>query len=338
VVRPNSARIVPLTSKTAIDATVSTYLKAVKSKQDSSSAAKSLYDLLIAPVHTDNVDDILIVRDGVLNLVPFDAVVSPQGGYLGDNSVVSYLPSAGSVYLFAHQSHGPTAQKNLFAVGNVPYTRSSDSSITGNVVRGINRLNLPDLPTSGEEVVSAAAAFDDQGTTLLTGSAATKVAVKRAALSNYRVLHFAVHGVADETHPDQAALVFLSDPANREDGLLSAPEVAQLRLRANLVVLSACDTAIGQIEGQEGIADLSRAFLLAGARSVISSLWAVDDEFSLALLKRFYEEYRRTSSPALSLAIAKRHMLERFGKAALPYYWAAFTFEGVPESAIKHYD
>ena len=337
-IRSGSARILSIGPKSVIDDSVTAFLKLVKSKEASATAARHLDDLLLTPVNElGDAQNVLVVRDGLLNLLPFDALEDSRGAAFGDIKVVSYLPSAASFYLIASHAPPSGARENLFAVGDIPYAGTSDSASAASAKRDANESRLSNLPTSKEEVLSAAAAFDDQRTTLLMGSTGTKAAVEKADLKDYRVLHFAVHGIGNETHPDQAALVFLSDPTTREDGLLSATEVAQLRLHANLVVLSACDTAVGPIEGQEGIANLSRAFLLAGARSVISTLWAVDDNFSLALLKDFYKDYRRTGSPAESLALAKRTMLARFGKAALPYYWAAFTFEGVPESAIAHH-
>ena len=103
-----------------------------------------------------------------------------------------------------------------------------------------------------------------------------------------------------------------------------------MHLDANLVVLSACDTAVGPIQGEEGIATLSKAFLLAGARAVVSTLWSADDTSSLFLMERFYSRIAAGDSPATALTKAKRALLRKFGKAAVPYYWAGFTFEGVP--------
>ena len=101
-----------------------------------------------------------------------------------------------------------------------------------------------------------------------------------------------------------------------------------MRLNADLVVLSACDSALGPIEGEEGIAALSRAFLLAGARSVVSTLWSIDDTFSSFLMKQFYGHLAANMPPAPALAAAKRDMMSKFGRSALPYYWAAFIVEG----------
>ena len=101
-----------------------------------------------------------------------------------------------------------------------------------------------------------------------------------------------------------------------------------VRFDADLVVLSACDTAVGPLLGQEGIANLSRAFLLAGARTVVSTLWQVDDNSSLFLMKRFYAHLSANRSAGSALTAAKRDMLRTFGRQALPYQWAGFTIEG----------
>ena len=122
--------------------------------------------------------------------------------------------------------------------------------------------------------------------TLLIGNKATETAFKKA--TSHSMFHLAVHAIANETRPDRAALVLLSDPINEEDGFLQASEIVQLPLNADLVVLSACDTAVGPVQGEEGIETLSRAFLLAGARTVISTLWSIDDDTTLYLMKSFY--------------------------------------------------
>jgi CHAT domain-containing protein len=105
-----------------------------------------------------------------------------------------------------------------------------------------------------------------------------------------------------------------------------------LHLDANLVVLSACDTAVGPMQGEEGISTLSNSFLLAGAKAVVSTLWFADDSSSLFLMQTFYSRLAKGAYPAPALAEAKREMLTKFGgSGALPYYWAGFKFEGVSQ-------
>ena len=129
-------------------------------------------------------------------------------------------------------------------------------------------------------------------------------------------------------NPERAALVLMKDEAAGDDGFLQAAEVAQLQLKADLVVLSACDTSVGALQGQEGIANLSRAFLLAGARSVVSTLWPVEDDASLLLMKNFYGHLAADLRPAEALTAAKRDLLRTFGARIRPRQWAGFIIEG----------
>lgn len=201
------------------------------------------------------------------------------------------------------------------------------------LTRGYGEAGLSDLPSSGDEARAAVAALPNRLNTLLVGNQATETAFKKA--TSHSMFHLAVHAIANETRPDRAALVLLSDPINQEDGFLQASEIVQLPLNADLVVLSACDTAVGPVQGEEGIETLSRAFLLAGAHTVVSTLWSIDDDTTLYLMKSFYAQLARKNSVPYALRIAKMGMLKTFGPTkALPYYWAGFTVEGFARPPI----
>jgi CHAT domain-containing protein len=269
---------------------------------------------------------LIIVPDGQLHLVPFDALRDSTGRYVVETHTVLYSPSASSFYLLRTQKSPQAGRKSLLAVGGVPYAASSLNKSV--LTRGFNRSGFVDLPSSADEVRIAQAAFPHGTVDLLVGPSATEAAFKDAGLGEYRIVHLAVHAFADSTFPDRAALVLLSDPSVGEDGFLQASEIAQLRFEADLVVLSACETAVGPLQGQDGIANLTRAFLMAGARTVISTLWQIDDSSSLFLMKRFYAHMSKSESAASALTAAKRDILRTFGPKALPYQWAAFTIEG----------
>ena len=323
-----STGIVPLGGKTRIEGLVSAYLKAVKAKHLARPEARELYNAILRPVREATQNRVLIVvRDGQLHLVPFDGLEEPSGRYVAENRTVVYSPSATTFYLLANEAtaHDET-QKALFAIGGIPYSRSSINR--AGLTRGSSRSGFADLPSSEDETRIAQGVFPKNQTTLLVGRFATEAAFKREPLQRYRVIHLAVHAFADATFPDRAALVLLSDPTADEDGFLQASEIAQLRLNADLAVLSACDTAVGALTGQEGIANLSRAFLLAGARTVVSTLWEVDDSSSLFLMRRFYAHLAARQPPATALTAAKRDMLRTFGRNTPPARWAAFTIEG----------
>ena len=331
VITHDSARIVKLPGKQMISGLVSAYLSEVKAKRFAHEEGRHLYDALLGQIpEVGSKKQLLIIPDGQLHLVPFDALIDREGQFLVLSRTIVYSPSATSFFLLRTRSKRKFAVPTILAVGGVPYDGSNLKAAA--VTRGYNGAGLPNLPGSREEALAAAAAFPLNSRTLLLGADATESGFKSSI--DHEIIHLAVHAIANETHPDRAALVLLSDPRHDEDGFLEASEIVQLPLHAELVVLSACNTAVGPLEGQEGVATLSRAFLLAGARTVISTLWSVEDESTLYLMKSFYAELNRSKRAADAVATAKRNMLKEFGTNALPYYWPGFTVEGVAEPPI----
>jgi CHAT domain-containing protein len=330
VVTRSTSRIVELAGKQRLDVLVESYLKTVKAKQPAEREGRMLYDALLAPVsEAKQKPDLVIVPDGRLHLTPFGALVDKDGKYVLEAHSVTYAPSAtGYFYLSALAKRPRSLSHTLLAVGGVPYSGGELQQVAA--TRGFDPDHLSDLPASADEVQAAELAVHDASNTLLVGPAATESAFKNADLAHYRYIHLAVHGFASDVDPDRSALILRSDTARGEDGFLQASEIVQMRLNADLVVLSACDSALGPIQGEEGIAALSRAFLLAGARSVVSTLWSVDDTFSSFLMKQFYGHLAADVEPATALAEAQRDMLRRYGRVAVPYYWAAFQIEGAP--------
>jgi CHAT domain-containing protein len=334
IISRTGSRIVRLDGKARIEPLVTAYLKAVKAKSPALAEARGLYDALVRPVReAAQARTLIIVRDGPLHLVPFDALRELSGRYIAETRTVVYTPSATSFHLLMEEKQRQrTAHNALLALGGIPYARSPINR--SGLTRGYDRGGFVDLPSSADEVGIARAAFPRGESRLFMGASATETAFKNASLTEYRVIHLAVHGFADTTFPERAALVLLSDPPAGEDGFLQASEVVQLRFDADLILLSACDTAVGPLQGQEGIANLSRAFLLAGARTVVSTLWHVDDSSSLFLMKRFYAHLLAKRSPASALTAAKRDMLRTFGRKAIPYQWAGFTIEGAATQPV----
>lgn len=336
VITRASSRVVPLSSKRVIDSRVDAYRRAVEANLRAAKEARDLHSTLLAPIREATAArKLIIVRDGALHRVPFDALVGPSGAYVLETKTVQYAPSATGFYVL---SRSRDDRKNLvgartaLAVGGIPYA-STRLSI-GDVTRGY-RSAFTNLPSSADEAIAVRAAIGSSRTTLLTGPQATETALTQADLHEYEILHFGVHGLANSVYPDRAALILLSDKRAGDDGFLQSPEIVQLRLNANLVVLSACESAAGPLQGQEGVANLSRAFLLAGARSVVSSLWTVDDRSSLYLMRRFYRGIAGGKTFATALTEAKRDMIRDFGPNAVPSKWAAFTLEGFGSGSLS---
>lgn len=339
VIRATSVRIVRLPPRQRIDALVRSYLKTVKERKQGEIESAELYEALLAPAaDATSVVDLMVVRDGSLNQLPFDALRDKSGMLIGQRVAVSYLPSAASFFLLAEQARRSGSNQQVLALGGIPYEQNAERLRSVIASEGFTHATLADLPNSAEEAFTATRPAPERERTVLIGPAATESAFKKALAGSYRVIHLAVHSAVDEKQPERAALVLLADPQAGEDGLLQSPEIAQLRVRAALVVLSACDTSVGPVEGQEGVATLSRSFFLAGAQNVVSTLWSIDDNSSLALLKQFYARLASGEPPAMALTAAKREMLARYGDAARPFYWAAFTYEGVPTTAIKFHE
>ena len=338
VISHSGSRLVSLAGRERINALVAAYLKAVKAKQPAREEGRQLYDVLLRPIaETAKKETLVIIPDGPLHLIPFDGFVDEPGRYLVETHTVIYEPSATSFYLLTQERGLPrTFAHMLLAVGGVPYDKSElkQASLT----RGYDPNELSNLPASKDEVLAAEKAIQDPTDTLLLGSKATESAFKRADLAQYRIIHLAVHGFASNVDPNRSALVLLSDPATGEDGFLQASEIVQLRLNADLVILSACDTGVGLIEGEEGIAALSRAFLLAGAKAVVSTLWSINDAYSLVVMTHFYRHVAAHEPAAEALTHAKRDTLREFGPAAAPYYWAGFIFQGAVDRAISTHE
>jgi CHAT domain-containing protein len=164
----------------------------------------------------------------------------------------------------------------------------------------------------------------------LTDFAASLANMTSEKLGRYRMIHFATHGVLDNEHPELSGLVLsqLARDGGPVDGFLRLNQIYNLKLRADLVVLSACETALGSEIKGEGLIGLTRGFMYAGTRRVVASLWKVDDVATSELMKRFYRGLlteRRGVAEALRLAQSE---MQRDARWRAPYYWAGFTLQG----------
>jgi CHAT domain-containing protein len=334
VITRSHARIVSLPGGDILEGRVRSYLELAKSRKDAHEQAESLERSLLQPIgELRAARDVIIVRDGLLYLLPFEALMTPDGKYLLESHTITYAPSASTLYLLEKATTRRRSSQALLAIGGVPYAGDAALNRLASLYGLVNG-PLSDLPGSKDEIDAAIKAMPGLRATIITDNNATEEAFKSADLGDREIIHLAVHGFANVRHPDRAALLFLSDPKAGQDGLLQASEITQLRVSADLVVLSACDTAVGRLQGEEGIANLSRAFMLAGARTVVSTLWSVDDTFSLFLMKRFYAELSTGETISLALRNAKLDVLHTFGERAVPYIWASYIVEGSPSERI----
>jgi CHAT domain-containing protein len=340
-----NARIVPLGPAPQISMLAESFVADVKANKPSKEGARSLYDAVLAPVpDISQFKRLTIIPDGTLHLVPFDALRSPAGKLLGESAVTSYAPSVMSDVLLKARLE-PQVQRAFLGVGGAIYNQAgaqpftlAKSNARGGYF-GVDPAKLPNLPGSSEEIQSAAAILRSVAgvETLQTGQAATEFAFTHAPLANFEIIHLAIHAVASQGDPSRAALIFPPDTKHGDDGFLEPREIARLHFDARVIVLSACDTAVGRLQGQVGVANLARAFLQAGANSVISTLWPVDDMDSLLLMQAFYRHLVNGEDVASALTLAKRDMLTKLGGGdASPSSWAGFVLLGNGSSSLRN--
>lgn len=277
--------------------------------------------LLLSPV-ADRLagQRLLVVPDGALAYVPFAALPRPAtgGAAPGEPLVEAHeivmLPSA-SMLAALRRRGGRPAPPGLLAVVADPVF------IDG---------GLPSLPFSRQEAENILRlAPPGQGLAAL-GFAASRETVTGGALARYRILHFATHGLIDPRHPASSGLALSQVDAQgkRRNGFLRAPEIWRLHLPADLVVLSACRTALGKEVRGEGLMGLTQSFFQAGAQRVLVSLWPVDDRATAELMTRFYRAMlAEGQSPAAALRTAQRS-LRREPPFRSPAFWAGFVLQG----------
>lgn len=303
--------------------------------------ASKLYDLLVRPAERQIVGAkrLLVLPDGILHTLPFATLVRKQNGkrqYLVEWRPIHSVLSA-TVYSELLKKRRPVsdaAQLQLVAFGDPQYPSlsgvpDSASGVAPEVLAAARRgLSLEPLPASRREVEELAAVYPR--TLSFLGSEATEERAKEVA-PGARILHFACHGFVDQQAPLDSALVLsLPDPLEkgRENGLLQAWEIAEnLSLDADLVTLSACDSALGRNSGSEGLISLTRAFQIAGARSVLASLWRVSDLSTADLMKRFYGHLRAGKPKDEALQAAQVELIHS-REFSHPYFWGAFQLSG----------
>ena len=262
-----------------------------------------LYNLLIAPIR-ENIEDRrhwIVIPSGPLCQVPIHLLRDENGRPLIEKHTISYVPS----------------------VGVLRYALARNRKVGGNATVVAN----PALPEQGAslrfaetEARSVAEAFPSAN--LLLGDRATETAVKEA-LAQADVFHFACHGLLNTDFPMKSSLALTPDDAN--DGLLTAREICDYPVKAGLVVLSACQSGSGAMSaGWIELVGMSRAWLLAGAPSVIVSLWKIDDKATSELMAEFYRNLK-TMGRAEALQRAQLEMMKRYEN---PYYWGAFVLFG----------
>jgi CHAT domain-containing protein/Tfp pilus assembly protein PilF len=318
-------------------------------------SANRLYEVLVAPALSGaaangRIDDVIVVPDGSLHLLPFEALVTSPAGrsagyrdldYLLRTVTVSYVPSASVLANLerrksvAGDDRPPDIRFVAFADPAYDSPVALDCPVPG--VEATNssaavRSEQPErLRGSGREVEVIAARYPGRSR-VYEGADATEARFKTAAeVATAERLHVAVHGVACESFPERSGLVFALDGGDGQDGILQTREIFNLDLSADLVVLSACETGLGRLVSGEGVVGLARAFFYSGARSLVVSLWPVSDRSTARLMASFYDSLDRGDDKAEALRQAQLGLVDAGGRDAAPFHWAPFVLLGSRE-------
>ena len=269
-----------------------------------------------------------IIPDGPLSYLPFEALITQPPSstqpdyrrlaYVVDTLAVSYAPSA--QVLTQRPSHVRNAMRFL-AFGYSGLGQATNPS------------NWKNLPGTAQEVAALGQMAEG---TFYTGVNATEHQFKAEA-QHYDVIHLAVHGLADTVHPNNSRLVFRSENDSIDDGYLYSYELYDLQLRADLAVLSACESGTGKLQQGEGVYSLARGFTYAGCPTVVMSLWKVDDTQTSALIPAFYRELYTGSPIDQALRSAKVRYRERCSSFyAHPAFWSAFVVGGTTTPVVSY--
>jgi CHAT domain-containing protein len=318
----------PLADRKKIESDAGAYRGSLQSRQTDASAAAGLFDTLLAPISDlPTHKRLILVPDGALHLVPFEALIH-DGHYVIEAHTVTMVPS-GTVLALLTERRQKAQVLQLPYVGVAAWTRSQQSpkNVVLRAISGPEKDEFTPLPESKREVETIA---DDlpRPSMLLLGSDATETRFKSLPLLQVDVLHLALHGYIDTEYPDRSALVFA--PGGTDDGLLQVREIRRLHLNASLVTLSACNTAVGPV-GETGVANIENAFIQAGADSVVSTLWELEDHTSEMLMTDFYAHLAAREAKSEALRHAQ---LDLLAQHLPPYYWASFELVGEPNGTI----
>ncbi len=273
-------------------------------QEETARMARALFNDFVRPGLQGRMPkELVIVPHGPLHYLPFQALMPAPGRYLLQETPLYYYTSA-SLMQFT-RAKGQAGTPTIFAMGNPDF---QDRTLS--------------LPYAAREARGIATLFPD--TALAIGKAATK-ATSREEIRRHSVLHFATHAEFDEADPLGTSLLLASTTG--ADSRLEVQEIFGLDLHASLVVLSACETALGTLTRGDELTGLTRAFIYAGTPSVITTLWQVNDRSAFELMGVFYRQLRAGRNKAEALRLAQLAIL---GLHPQPYHWAAYELIGEP--------
>ena len=301
------------------------------SKDDFQNYAHELYKILIEPIGVDLGErEMIIIPDGILQLVPFDLLIDKldqgQGWnnlpYLFNKHQTSY---AYSTYILKQNQTIDTPHKGDFLAFAPDFNGQSEDQPLMLLAEEVVRGSLVELKGALQEILAIRKYLPGA---VLKDSAATESRFKLEA-SRYGVLHLATHAIVDDVNPMNSKLLFTVAGDSLEDGDLHVWELYNMNLQAQMAVLSACNTGYGKLQRGEGVMSIGRAFAYAGCPSVVMSLWPAQDKSTSTIMNTFYKYLALGHSKDESLKLAKQQYLaETEDLFTHPFYWAGFVVQG----------
>ncbi|HHZ64375.1 MAG TPA: CHAT domain-containing protein, partial [Flavobacteriales bacterium] len=343
--------------------------------------ARALYDFLIKPMlpQIQGKMDLIIIPDGVLSFLPFETLIDEEEKYLIESYNITYAQSMGVMQLIKNRKYKEN-RKPLLAFGGAVYDEitydtdmientaqldvlkknitlaMADTRVVDKAYASLGIAQMSNLPGTLAEVKALASIVPD--TEILTGGKVSEDEVKSLSdsgkLAEYKVIHFATHGIVVPEFPELSALVLsqFKDKSGKEDGFLRMGEIAKLKLNADFVNLSACETGLGKIYGGEGVVGLTQSFLIAGANGLSVSLWQVDDQSTMMFMVGVYQlvnekgmSYSQAINKMKRAFIKGQVSMDTFqpsrgitikpvgeakpGNLSHPYYWGPFVYYGL---------
>jgi len=330
--------------------------------------AAALSKTLLGPVVSEiSGKRLLIVTDGALQYLPFGALPDPNTAdtteptpLIVEHEIIN-LPSAATLYSLRQEKPQSIAADRLLAVFADPVFANTDPRVpkqaraaatatpdeqsqfipagfTARDLSPLDRSTIPRLPSTRVEGDAIMKFVPEGQGVVASGFDASRSQLMDHEMSRFQILHFATHGVVNSEHPELSGIVLsmVNQQGAPQDGFFQLHDIYKLKLSAQLVVLSACSSGLGKNVRGEGFIGLTRAFMYAGARSTVASLWRVDDNATTELMRQFYSAMLNDRlSPPAALKSAKEKMW-RHPRWRHPFYWAAFVIQGEYVGTIKY--
>jgi len=336
--------------------------------------ALALSQMLLGPVAEQlGTKRLIVVTEGVLQYVPLDSLPAPLPAtfapvnqavatssedlppLINTHEIVT-LPSMSTLAAIRQEKHRMGSANKIVAVLADPVFSNSDDRVhngtsgstlassasdetAGPAVRGVHGLMRggPVRILHASEEADAIVATMPRGTAKVAKAFdASRETAMSSSVSEYQIVHFATHGFFNSEHPELSGIVLsmVKPDGSKTDGFMPLQDICRLNLSAQLVVLSACETGLGKDIKGEGLMSLTRGFMYAGSRTVVTSLWKVDDRATAELMKDFYQSMLQDGlTPAAALRLAKQRIRQQKAWSA-PYFWAGFVLQGEYQGSI----